>query len=94
MPIGLSGMKTGGQIEAPGGGAADESGPAQIHVADGRAHVGGRAQVQEGEFATKWILENKAGRPGFSARRRVERGLLVEKVGGELREKMSWSDGK
>jgi len=64
MPIGLSGMKTGGQIEAPGGGAADESGPAQIHVADGRAHVGGRAQVQEGEFVGQAGLVNDAHASG------------------------------
>jgi ketol-acid reductoisomerase len=49
-------------------------------------------EIQEGEFARKWILENKAGRPSFSARRRIERDLLVEKVGKELRKMMPWQD--
>lgn len=49
-------------------------------------------EIQEGEFARKWILENKAGRPGFNARRRIERDLQVEKVGKELRKMMPWQD--
>lgn len=52
-------------------------------------------EIQNGEFARNWILENKANRPCFLAKRRIESEHLVEKVGSELREKMSWSkDGK
>ncbi len=49
-------------------------------------------EIQEGVFASRWILENKAGRAGFNARRRIERDLEVEKVGKELRKMMPWQD--
>ena len=49
-------------------------------------------EIQEGEFARKWILENKAGRPSFNAKRRIERELPVEKVGKELRKMMPWQE--
>jgi len=48
------------------------------------------AEIQNGEFAKNWILENKANRASFLAKRRMESEHLVEKVGGELRAKMSW----
>jgi len=48
------------------------------------------AEIQSGEFAKSWILENKADRPSFLAKRRSESEHLVEKVGAELRAKMSW----
>ena len=47
-------------------------------------------EIQEGKFAANWILENKANRASFLARRRIEKDLLVEKVGAELRSQMSW----
>jgi ketol-acid reductoisomerase len=51
-------------------------------------------EIQSGEFAKEWILENKAGAPAFKARRRLEREHGVEKVGKELRHLMSWIDDK
>ncbi|MBT7122427.1 MAG: ketol-acid reductoisomerase, partial [Clostridia bacterium] len=42
-------------------------------------------EIQSGAFARDWILENKAGRPNFLAKRRMERELEVERVGKELR---------
>ena len=48
------------------------------------------AEIQNGEFAKNWILENKANRPSFLAKRRQESEHQVEKVGAELRAKMSW----
>jgi len=48
------------------------------------------SEIQSGEFAKKWIDENKNGRGNFLARRKLESELLVEKVGAELREKMNW----
>ena len=45
-------------------------------------------EIQNGEFAKKWILENKAGRPSFLAKRRIEAEHLAEAVGTELRAKM------
>ncbi|MBP7344713.1 MAG: ketol-acid reductoisomerase [Clostridia bacterium] len=47
-------------------------------------------EIQDGTFATKWILENQANRPSFLAMRRIQSEHLSEKVGAELREKMSW----
>ena len=52
------------------------------------------SEIQDGSFAKQWLDENADGRPNFNARREEERGLFVEKVGAELRDKMSWSDKK
>jgi ketol-acid reductoisomerase len=51
-------------------------------------------EIQQGQFAREWILENKANQPTFRAIRRREREHLVEKVGRELRSMMSWIDAK
>ena len=48
------------------------------------------AEIQDGTFARNWILENKAGRPSFLAMRQMASEHQCEKVGQELREKMSW----
>ncbi|SHF30059.1 ketol-acid reductoisomerase [Caldanaerobius fijiensis DSM 17918] len=47
-------------------------------------------EIQNGEFAKKWLLENRVGRPVFNAMREKERNQLIEKVGSELRSMMSW----
>jgi len=52
------------------------------------------SEIQDGSFAKRWLQENADGRPTFTQRRKAESELLVEKVGGELREKMSWNDKK
>jgi ketol-acid reductoisomerase len=49
-------------------------------------------EIQEGDFAREWILENKAGRPGFLARRRQEAQHPINEVGRELRKMMKWLD--
>jgi len=49
------------------------------------------AEIQSGEFAKKWLLENQANRPSFNAMRRMEAEHPVEKVGRELRKKMNWN---
>ncbi len=51
-------------------------------------------RIQSGEFAQKWIEENKAGKPNFLARRRREHDLLIEKVGSELRGMMPFLKAK
>lgn len=51
-------------------------------------------EIQTGQFAKEWILENKAGAPAFKARRRLERSHGVEEVGLGLRRLMSWIDSK
>lgn len=48
-------------------------------------------EIQEGTFANKWILENRANRPYFNAKRRIEADQQLEKVGAELRHMMSWA---
>ena len=47
-------------------------------------------EIQNGTFARNWILENQANRPSFLAMRKQESEHQVEKVGAELRKKMSW----
>lgn len=47
-------------------------------------------EVQTGQFAREWILENQAGRPVFNALRKQTDKLLIEKVGANLRKMMSW----
>ena len=47
-------------------------------------------EIQDGTFASKWILENKANKASFLARRRMEAEHAIEKVGAELRKMMSW----
>ena len=48
------------------------------------------AEVQSGEFAREWILENQAGRPVFNAQRRIEHEHPIEEVGARLRAMMPW----
>jgi ketol-acid reductoisomerase len=51
-------------------------------------------EIQNGDFARQWILENKAGAPSFKAIRRRERNHPVEQVGKQLRKMMSWIQEK
>jgi ketol-acid reductoisomerase len=51
-------------------------------------------EIQNGDFAREWILENKAGAPGFLSRRRRDRNLQIEQVGQRLRSLMTWIDAK
>ncbi|MBA2285976.1 MAG: ketol-acid reductoisomerase [Ktedonobacteraceae bacterium] len=46
--------------------------------------------IQDGTFATRWILENQAGRPSFQAMRRNNAHHQIEHVGHELRSMMPW----
>lgn len=47
-------------------------------------------EIQRGEFAKKWILENQAGRPSYNAIKQAETQHPIETVGARLREMMSW----
>ncbi len=47
-------------------------------------------EVQSGQFAKEWILENQANRPIFNALRREESNHLIEEVGKKLRSMMGW----
>lgn len=67
----------------------------RIITADTRAEMKKiLAEIQNGEFAKRWILENQAGRPVFNAIRRREAAHAIEQVGAELRGMMSWLPGK
>jgi ketol-acid reductoisomerase len=46
--------------------------------------------IQNGNFAREWILENKAGRASHEALRRKHNRLPIEQIGGDLRNMMSW----
>lgn len=48
------------------------------------------SEIQTGQFAKEWILENQAGQPNFKAIRRTEASHPIEAVGKELRSKMSF----
>jgi len=47
-------------------------------------------EVQTGEFAREWILENKANKPMFNALRREGAAHSIEEVGAKLRSMMAW----
>ena len=47
-------------------------------------------EIQTGEFAREWILENMAGRPVYNAIKREESEHMIETVGKELRGMMPW----
>ena len=51
-------------------------------------------EIQRGEFARDWILENRANQATFKAVRRLERQHQIEEVGRQLRSMMTWIDSK
>ena len=48
------------------------------------------SEIQSGQFAREFVLENLAGKPGFTAMRRREAEHPIETVGQELRAMFSW----
>ncbi len=51
-------------------------------------------EIQAGQFAREWILENKANAPAFKATRKRERLHPIEEVGRKLRRLMPWIKAK
>jgi ketol-acid reductoisomerase len=51
-------------------------------------------EIQSGQFAKEWVLENQANRPVFSSLREAEARNQIESVGKELRSMMSWMKKK
>ncbi len=51
-------------------------------------------EIQTGQFAREWILENKANQPTFQAIRRLEKTHQIEEVGKNLRRMMKWINAK
>jgi len=48
------------------------------------------AEIQNGDFAKEFILENQSGAPTMKALRRISRAHSVETVGQRLRDMMPW----
>jgi ketol-acid reductoisomerase len=47
-------------------------------------------EIQSGQFAKEWLLENAVGRPEYWLRKRIEENHLIEVVGKKLRSMMAW----
>lgn len=47
-------------------------------------------EIQSGEFAREWILENQANQPVFKGLKNKEESHLIEKTGQKLRKMMPW----
>jgi ketol-acid reductoisomerase len=66
-------------------------------VVDDRTRATMRAilsDIQDGTFAKRWITENENGRSDFLEYRDEEHHHPVERVGAELRSRMTWLDSK
>lgn len=48
------------------------------------------SEIQSGQFAREFVLENQSGKPGFTAMRRQEAEHPIEDVGKDLRAMFSW----
>jgi ketol-acid reductoisomerase len=66
------------------------SGPRVIDSCVKEAMAQVLSEIQDGSFATRWILENQAGKPSFLAMRRQEQNHEIEIVGKKLRAMMPW----
>lgn len=47
-------------------------------------------EIQSGQFAREFVLENQSGKPGFTAMRRQEAEHPIEEVGKDVRAHFSW----
>ncbi|MGD1211406.1 MAG: ketol-acid reductoisomerase [Candidatus Acidiferrales bacterium] len=47
-------------------------------------------EIQTGQFAKEWVLENQAGRPQYTKLLERDKNHPIENVGKELRAQMSW----
>lgn len=47
-------------------------------------------EIQDGSFASEWILENQANRASFNARRNIGKAHRIEALGEKLRSMMPW----
>jgi ketol-acid reductoisomerase len=66
------------------------TGPKIITEETKKAMRAALADIQSGEYAKSFILENRAGAPTLLSRRRMTAQHEIEKVGGKLREMMPW----
>jgi len=47
-------------------------------------------EIQRGEFAREWILENAVGRPVYNALKKQAEQHLIEEIGKKMRDMMPW----
>jgi ketol-acid reductoisomerase len=50
-------------------------------------------EIQNGEFARNWLMENALNRPNFNSIKRNELEHPIVEVGKELRSMMTWIKG-
>jgi ketol-acid reductoisomerase len=48
------------------------------------------ADIQQGRFVSRFVLDNRAGQPELKAARKLAAAHPIEQVGGKLREMMPW----
>src|SRR3546814_19337701 len=48
------------------------------------------ADIQQGRFVSRFVLDNRAGQPELKAARKLAAEHPIEKVGAELRAMMPW----
>ncbi len=70
------------------------SGPKVVDARTKQTMRGILSDIQDGTFAKRWIEENENGRPDFLEYRDEDHHHPVEKVGAELRSKMTWLNAK
>tara|TARA_B100000029_G_C17598694_1_gene965042 strand:- start:2160 stop:3185 length:1026 start_codon:yes stop_codon:yes gene_type:complete len=66
------------------------SGPRVVNEGSRRAMQEILSDIQNGNFARDWILENQAGRPAYNALKKKDQDHPVEVVGRDLRSMMDW----
>ncbi len=67
-----------------------ETGPKIVTEQTRQAMRDALVAIQTGEYAKKFILENAAGAPTLTSRRRINAESQIEQVGGKLRAMMPW----
>ena len=67
-----------------------ETGPKIVTEQTRQAMREALVAIQTGEYAKKFILENAAGAPTLTSRRRINAESQIEQVGGKLRAMMPW----
>ncbi|VFR24429.1 Ketol-acid reductoisomerase [plant metagenome] len=67
-----------------------ETGPKVVTEETRKAMRQCLTDIQTGEYAKRFILENAAGAPTLTSRRRINAESQIEQVGGKLRAMMPW----
>lgn len=70
------------------------TGPRIINESSRKAMKEVLKEIQDGEFARRWLLENQVNRPVFNAVRKHQSEHLIERVGKKLRAMMPWMKEK